>query len=144
MLRADPPYLTFHTEGVTMFPDLSFLPKVASSFHASAKIHLPAFYPHPTSAEERRWHLLDVKRALLFYLSRIKDWRQSPYLFLVHAGPRKGQVVSSQHLARWIMETKLAYLLAKRSLPGPLRAHSTRAMATSMAFLRGASLDNIC
>lgn len=137
--------MTFHEEGATLFPDFSFLPKVASSFHSSAKLHLSTFYPNPSSDEERRLYCLDVKRALLFYLDRTKDFRQSPYLFLVHAGPRRGQTVSLQRLAKWIVETiRLAYLLAKRPLLGPVRAYSTRAMAASTAFMRGASLTDVC
>lgn len=144
-LRVDPPYLTFHEEGATLFPDFSFLPKVPSSFHSSAKLHLPTFYPSPSSDEERRLHCLDVKRVLLFYLDRTKDFRKSQYLFLVHAGPRRGHTVSSQRLAKWIVETiRLAYLLAKRPLPGPVKAHSTRAMAASTAFMKWASLTEVC
>lgn len=68
-----------------------------------------------------------------------------PNLFVAHAGPKKGQVISSQRWLKWIMEMiRLAYLLAKQSLPGPTRAHSTRAMAMSASFLLGVSLEDIC
>lgn len=34
-LRANPPYLMIHTEGATLSPDISILPKVPSNFHLS-------------------------------------------------------------------------------------------------------------
>lgn len=48
-LRVDPPYFNFHSDGVMLFPDVSFLPKVTSSFHSSAKIQPQAFHPCPSS-----------------------------------------------------------------------------------------------
>ncbi|XP_015267913.1 PREDICTED: SRC kinase signaling inhibitor 1 [Gekko japonicus] len=43
---------------------------VVSEFHLQAEIFLPDFYPSPKSPEERLYHTLDTKRALLFYLQR--------------------------------------------------------------------------
>ncbi|KAJ7338911.1 hypothetical protein JRQ81_012813 [Phrynocephalus forsythii] len=44
-LRCDQPYLQFHRDRVVAYPDITFLPKVVSSFHVSQPIILPAFPP---------------------------------------------------------------------------------------------------
>ena len=44
-LRVDSPFLQFHSDKVTLFPDVSFLPKVVSHFHLSQPIVLPTFFP---------------------------------------------------------------------------------------------------
>lgn len=56
-----PPYLTIHAKGVSLFLDISYLPKVLSVFYVQATIHLPAFSPTPTNEEEQRLHTLDIK-----------------------------------------------------------------------------------
>lgn len=43
----DPLHLMFHPEGVMLFPDVTFLPKVVSAFHHHASIHLLTFFPNP-------------------------------------------------------------------------------------------------
>ena len=56
-----------------------------------------------------------------------------------------GAPVSAQTFSRWVVSTiKLAYEIAHKPLPATVRAHSTRAMASSMAFLRGVNLADVC
>ena len=43
-LWIEPPFLQFHPDKVTLFPDLSFLPKVAMYFHLNQPIVLPTFF----------------------------------------------------------------------------------------------------
>lgn len=75
----------FHAEGVTLFQDLTFLPKVISAFRLSASIHLPTFSPNPQSQEDRYLHSLDVRRAPLRYLNRTTESRKDPNLFISYA-----------------------------------------------------------
>lgn len=57
----------------------------------------------------------------------------------------RGLPVSPQTISKWIMALiRLAYDLAKVPLPTSVKAHSTRTVATSTAFLRGVDLDDIC
>lgn len=73
----------------------------------------------------------------LFFLQRTQSYRKDPNLFVSYVTHRKGYKISSQRLSKWIAETiKMCYLLAKHPLPGPVHAHSTRALATSAAFLK--------
>ncbi|XP_060103255.1 uncharacterized protein LOC132577484, partial [Heteronotia binoei] len=140
-MRCDYPYLAFIESGVSLAPDINFLPKVPSQFHLNLEVCLPTFFPNPSSDKERRLHSLDVRRALLFYLKRSKAFRRDQQLFVSYTSPRLGSRISSQRFSKWLTETiKTCYLLAKRPLPGPVRGHSTRAMATSVAFLKGVSL----
>lgn len=114
-LRCVPPYLLFLPHSVRFQPDIRFLPKVVSEFHATTDILLPDFYPSPSSPEERRLHTLDIRRALLFYLDRTKSQNRDQSLFVCYAGPNRGKAVSSQRLSRWITATiDLAYDLAQR------------------------------
>nr|XP_020662332.1 uncharacterized protein LOC110086012 [Pogona vitticeps] len=65
-------------------------------------------------------------------------------LFL-HNLPHRGSLVSAQTISKWIVATIcLAYQLENKPLPAGIKAHSTRALVTSTAFLRGVSVPDIC
>ena len=139
--RIDPPFLQFHPDKVTLFPDVSFL---SSTFYLSQPIILSTFFPSPTTDLERSVHLLDVRRALSFYISRTSFFRKSKRLFISPHPPHRGSHVSSQTISRWLVSTiKLAYQIPKQPFDR-IKAHSTRATATSAAFLRGVSPLDIC
>ena len=72
-----------HPDKVTLYIDISFLPKVVSEFHVNEPIVLPTFFPSPTTPVERKLHSLDVRRALAFYLHRTKSIRRSQHLFML-------------------------------------------------------------
>nr|XP_060615224.1 uncharacterized protein LOC132765067 [Anolis sagrei ordinatus] len=144
-LRADPPYIRFHEDKVVLRTDVTFLPKVVSQFHMSQDITLPSFFPNPTSQLEVSLHSLDVKRALSFYIHRTASYRRSPRLFLKYREDTMGHPVTSQRLSSWIISTiRLAYQLAGKEPPLHIKAHSTRSVSASQAFLRGIPLDQIC
>uniref|UniRef100_A0ABM5G4K6 Uncharacterized protein n=1 Tax=Pogona vitticeps TaxID=103695 RepID=A0ABM5G4K6_9SAUR len=144
-LRADSPYLQFFKDKVVLHPDISFLPKVVSDFHVNQPLLLPTLFSEPSSDVERTLHCLDVRRALSFYISRTKDFRKVQRLFLCYYGQRKGTAASTSTLSRWLVSTiSLAYELQHKPLPENLRAHSTRAVATSTALLRGVDIPDIC
>ncbi|KAG6939866.1 hypothetical protein G0U57_021849, partial [Chelydra serpentina] len=100
--------------------------------------------PH-ASGEECRLHTLDVRRALAFYLDRTKSFRRSLQLFVASAERMKGQPVSTQRLSRWItLCIHTCYELAKVPSPPVVRAHSTRAQASSAAFVAHVPIQDIC
>lgn len=72
VLCHDPPYLTVHMEGVTLFLDISSLPKVASTFRLWSTTQLCTFFLYPRT-EECSLHALDVQWAFLFYQSHTKS-----------------------------------------------------------------------
>ena len=144
-LRADQPFLQFFRDKVVLHTDVSFLPKVVSSFHLSQPLILPTLFPEPSTDLERMLHTLDVRRALAFYVSRTKDFRTSHKLFLCYFGQKKGSPASPSSLSRWLVSTiSLAYDLQGQTPPDSLKAHSTRVVASSTAFLRGVDLSDIC
>ena len=52
--------------------------------------------------------------------------------------------VSPQTISKWIVRLiKMAYEVARKPLPGSLRAHSTRAIAPNWAAMNGVNLKHI-
>lgn len=144
-LRRSSPYLVFLPYSIRLRLDIKFLPKVNSDFHVSSDIILPDFYPSPVSLEEKIYHTLDVKRALLFYTHRTKFHDRAESLFITYSHPQQGHQVSSQRLSHWVMTViDMAYSLAKVPKPQRITAHSTRDIAASTAFLHGIPLKDIC
>ncbi|XP_071996791.1 uncharacterized protein [Engystomops pustulosus] len=118
---------------------------VSSSFHLSQEIILPTFCRNPKTPKEEEWHSLDVRRILLFYLETTRQWRRDSNILLQFSGKNKGTRASKSTIARWIKTViKNAYVAQNMSIPETIRAHSTRAMATSWAEKRGASINEIC
>lgn len=139
------PYMQILEDRIILKPDPAFLPKVVSSFHKSQEIILPSFCEAGSSHRERTFHSLDVRRTLICYLDRSREYRKSRSLFLQFAGPGKGNKASKGTIARWIRQTiEMAYSSAKIPVPEGLKAHSTRAVSTSWAERQAASVDQIC
>ena len=144
-LRSDPPFLQFHPDKVTLYFDVSFLPKVVSEFHLSQPIILPTLFPSLSTPLKSMLHTLDVRRSLGFYIYRTKSFRKSQRLFLRFHGPHKGAPASPQSISRWIVQTiSLVYELTSKTPPEHLKAHSTRALSASTAFQCGVKLLHIC
>nr|XP_032642405.1 uncharacterized protein LOC116828359 [Chelonoidis abingdonii] len=144
-LVVDPPYTIFHKDKVQLRPHPAFLPKVVSPFHLNQDIFLPVFFPKPhTCRRDQQLHTLDVRRALAFYISRTKAFRRSPQLFIAVAERMKGLPVTSQRISSWVTSCiRTCYELAHVPL-GRITAHSTRAQASSAAFLAQVPIQDIC
>ncbi|XP_050809179.1 uncharacterized protein LOC127051204 [Gopherus flavomarginatus] len=144
-LVVDPPYTVFHKDKVQLRPHPAFLPKVVSAFHVNQEIFLPVFFPKPhSSGREQQLHSLDVRRALAFYVERTKPFRKSPQLFVAVADRMKGLPISSQRLSSWVTSCiRTCYDLAHVPT-GRVTAHSTRAQASSLAFLARVPIQEIC
>lgn len=128
---------------VSLRPNPAFIPKVVG---ACSQAELDAFQPPPhTSSEEQRLHNLCPVRALSSYVERTRSFRQGDQLFVSWAKPHRGRPVSKQRLSHWIVEAiSTAYSSAGLQVPVGLRAHSTRGLATSWAYFRGVSIQDIC
>ncbi|MCI4382167.1 hypothetical protein PGIGA_G00260660, partial [Pangasianodon gigas] len=83
--------------------------------------------------------------ALDAYVHRTALWRKADQLLVCFGPPKRGFPASKQTLSRWIVES-ISLASESSGLPSPLgvKAHSTRAVAASKAFLAGVSLQDIC
>ncbi|XP_077137578.1 uncharacterized protein LOC143803684 [Ranitomeya variabilis] len=139
------PYMQIREDRVVLRTDPLYLPKVVSKFHRLQEINLPTFCPNPKNPKELKLHTLDVKRCLLKYISLTDPWKKDNSLFISYQGVRKGFRVSKNTLGRWIREAiSLAYSAGGLQVPEGVRAHSTRAMATSWAERSEVSIEDIC
>lgn len=142
---SEEPYTTFLPDKVLLRFLPTFLPKVPTRTNINQVVALPSFYPEPSSEEERRLHTLDVPRCLRLYLERTSEFRRSEILFLQYSGKNRGCGASKATLSRWIKEAIRSSLVAQdREIPPSLRAHSTRAVATSWAERSLIPLEQIC
>ncbi|XP_074850272.1 uncharacterized protein LOC142013107 [Carettochelys insculpta] len=144
-VMATPPCTVFSKGVVTLRLHPAFVPKVSSEFHLNEPIVLPSFYPKPhRSSKEAHLHLLDVRRALAFYIDRTKSFLKTDRLLVSLAPRSKGEGLSSQRISKQIVSCiKMCYKLRKTALLAPPRAHSTRAVAASTAFFKGIALKDI-
>lgn len=128
--------------GVTLWPNTAFLPKVLSPSNLNRPIHLAQFVP---PEGEDRLKLLCPVRALRAYIAATAGVRRSDQLFLCYGGPRKGRALSKQRLSHWVVDVIIhAYKSGGHPLPPGVRCHSTRAVSTSWAAMRGVPLEVIC
>ncbi len=80
-------------------------------------------------------------RALRTYVDHTAQWRRSDQTFVCFGGKSKGFAVTKQRMSHWIVEAiSLAYEACGLTSHLGIRAHSTRAMASSQAFLNGSSM----
>ena len=126
-----------------VYPDSEFTPKTSSDFSRRAPISIDGFYPNPSTAEERDFHLVCPVRALRLYLERTRANRKTNQLFVCYGQASLGKGVSKQRTAHWLTDgITQAYSLAGKC-PPKLRAHSTRGLATSVVLLSGVDWDVI-
>ncbi|KAK3526557.1 hypothetical protein QTP70_030696 [Hemibagrus guttatus] len=127
-----------------LHPRAGYVPKVPRM--AGHLVILQAFCLPPYElAELERLHLLCPVRALRTYVHRSGSWRKSPSLFVCFGSRNKGNPVSKQHLAPWVIEAiTQAYEACDIASPLGVRAHSTRGVTSSSALARGVSLQEIC
>ena len=129
-----------------MQPDLSFVTK--DQVVAPLPVVLPAFHPPPfSSSEDERMHYLCPVRALRLYVQRTAACRGCVKQLFVTHGPGKaaGRVAATPTLSRWLLEAiRLAYSSKGLDVPDGLKAHSTRAMASSWAVAKGVSIQEVC
>lgn len=130
--------------GVTLWPNMAFLPKVWSRAHLDHPIQLAQYAPPPGEGGDQPEFLCPV-RALRAYVAATASIRRSDQLFLCYGGPRRGCAVSKQRLSHWLVDViSHAYEASGHLLPSGVRGHSTRSIATSWAAWRGVPLGDIC
>ena len=139
------PFFQVFPDRIIFKTDPAFLPKVSSDFHRSQEITLPSFCSNPVREQEHRFHCLDVRRCVLQYLSITSQIRKADSLFVLYSGAKKGSRASKRTIARWLRSAIIqAYVARGVEPPQGIKAHSTRAVATSQAECAGASPEQIC
>ncbi len=78
---------------------------------------------------------------LKLYVDHIAQWRGSDQLFVCIGAKNKGTAITKQRMFHWIVEAiSMEYEMRGLTLPLGVRAHSTRAMASSQALFKGQSI----
>ena len=131
---------------VRLQPDLTFVTKTQAV--AQRPVELPAFHPPPfASKEDERLNCICPVRALRQYVQKTAVIRGAVQQLFVTHGPGKaaGSPAAAPTLSRWILDAiRLAYSSKGLDLPDGLKAHSTRAMASSWAVAKGVSIHEVC
>ena len=85
-------------------------------------------------------------RALKLYLEKTKKIRKDHQLLVSYQAGKQGFEVSKSTIAGWIKQTIVfCYRHHGRSIPvSSVKAHSTRAIASSLADIHGASPADLC
>ncbi len=99
----------------------------------------------PRRRQTQPWLCFVPSEHLRHYVDRTQSFRTSDQLFVCHGGRQKGNAISKQRMAHWIVDAiNLVYQAQGVPCPFRLRAHSTRSVVSSWALARGASLTYIC
>ncbi len=126
----------------TLRPRPGYVPKVPTTPFRDQVVNLQAL---PLEEADPALASLCPVRALRQYVDRTRSFRTSEQLFVCYGGQQKGNAVSKQRMAHWIVDAiTLAYEAQGVPCPLRLRAHSTRGVASSWALAHGASLADIC
>ncbi|KAI2655793.1 ORF V: Enzymatic polyprotein [Labeo rohita] len=127
---------------VVLRPRPGYVPKVPTTPFRDQVVNLQAL---PPEEADPALALLCPVRALRIYVDRTRSFRRSEQLFVCFGGQQKGNAVSKQRLAHWVVDAiSLAYESQGEPCPLGVRAHSTRSVASSYALAHGASLADIC
>ncbi len=131
---------------VTLRPRMGYVPKSLSTPFKIQTVSLSALSSESAASSEAdaQTSVCPV-RALRIYIDRSASFRQSNQLFVCYGGCARGRAVSKQRLFHWIVDAiTAAYTNQGLECPLHIRGHSTRAMASSWAWSRGMSIQDIC
>ncbi len=131
---------------VTLRLRMGYVPKSLSTPFKTQTVSLSALSSESTASREAdaQTSVCPV-RALRIYIDRSASFRQSDQLFVCYGGCVKGRAVSKQRISHWIVDAiTAAYTSQGLECPLHIRGHSTRAIASSWAWSRGMSIQDIC
>ncbi len=127
-----------------LYPRPGYVPKVPSS--VPRPIVLQAFSPPPLrEPDQQKLNCMCPVRALDAYVHRAAMWRKFDQLFVCYGPSKRGLPATKQTLSRWIVDAIImSYESSGLSSPLGVKAHSTRSVAASKAFLSGVAMQDIC
>ncbi|KAL0165108.1 hypothetical protein M9458_040861, partial [Cirrhinus mrigala] len=109
---------------VVLRPQPGYVPKVPTTPFRDQVVNLQVL---PPEEADPALALLCPVRALRIYVDRTRSFRHSEQLFVCFGGQQKGNAVSKQRLAHWVVDAiSLAYEGQGEPCPLGARAHSTR------------------
>ena len=138
--------LDFDIEFTTHQVTLSFLPDFRAKNQNASELSKPVVIQAlaPTLEHDDPDRFLCPVRALRVYLDRTRSFRASKRSLFVSLNPKYQSDISRQTLARWLTSLiKQAYVHAQVDVVPDIRAHEIRAIGSSLAHVRGASLQSI-
>ena len=128
---------------VFLYPRAGYVPKVPSVI--TQPIVLQAFSPPPfREPDQQKLNCMCPVQALDAYIHRAAMWRKADQLFVCYGPPKRGLPATKQTLSRWIVDVITTAYESLDLPPLGVKAHSTRSMAASKAFLSGVSMQDIC
>ena len=125
----------------------AFLPKIANPDYLNRIISLEAFQSDPKNKVSRSLQGLCPVRALNIYLEKTSAVRRHDVhqLFVSFKHGKEGLAVSKQCISGWLVSTiRKAYDHFQVEQPEGIKAHSVRAVGSSMACAKGACIADIC
>lgn len=139
-LGRGPGHLRFEKDGVRLRTVTGFLPKTATPSYLGQDIFLPSYKRDKSLCVVRCLkHYLKVTNALM-----ARKKLQHNHLFVCYGHRTHGNPVSKRTISGWVVKViKAAYAAAQKPLPGAVRAHSTRAQATSIAAFSRVPIQDI-
>ncbi|KAL0152682.1 hypothetical protein M9458_052405 [Cirrhinus mrigala] len=127
---------------VTLRPRPGYVPKVPTTPFRDQVLNLQAL---PLEEADPASVLLCPVRVLRIYVDHTRHFRRTEQLFVCFGGQQKGNAVSKQRLAYWVVDAiSLSYQNQGEPCPLGVRAHSTQSVASSYALAHGTSLADIC
>ncbi len=129
---------------VFLYPRAGYVPKVPSS--APRPVVLQAFCPPPfREPDQEKLNCMCPVRALDAFVHRTALCRKTDQLLVCYGPPKKGLPAAKQTLS-WLIVDAIIVAYESSDLPSPLgvKAHSTRGMAASKAFLAGVLIQDMC
>ena len=106
-----------------------------------------AFYPDSKNLKQRHSQKLCPVRIFKVYLDKTSSYRKPGVnqLFISFKKGCEGLPVSKVRIASWLVSIiTQAYVYFHKEVPVGIRAHSTRAVGSSLACFRGVCLEDIC
>ena len=146
-LDLSPQFLVLRRRSASLRTNISFIPKVPKADYINREIYLEALPTQGKGRVSKRIHTLCPVRALEIYLKKSKPFRKAGVnqLFISYKEGKLGSPISKQRIASWLVEViKKAYVHLDMDPPLGVKAHSTRAMSTSVACEKGMSMIDIC
>lgn len=115
--------------GLTLWPNVAFLPKVLPHRHCNQTIYLA--WVEPTVVENAARVLYPV-RVLAAYIDATATIQKTDQLFVCYGGKNRGLALSRQCVSHWIVDSiSRAYGATSFPLPAWVTCHSTRGFSTS-------------
>ena len=140
-------FMIIRRRSLSLRTNLAFLPKVPKADYINREIFLEALPSQGPGRVSKKLQTLCPVRALRIYVEKSAPFRKPSVgqLFISYRRDNLGNPVTKQRIATWLVQLiKKAYVYFEMDPPLGVKAHSTRAMSTSVACERGMPIEDIC